>query len=265
MRSQSARSFLFVVLALVLVSPMSANAADCTAKKLKAIAKRESGLLACSAKVAAKGDPSLEADCVAKVTAKFTDSFAKAGDCIGVASECETNVDEFCVPAVLGYLSDAGPSKCEASRLKAAGKRASAAVQCFTKKPEVRAACQSKANEKFVASFTKVSGCGGDGQESTVAASIDSNCVNAVQTTDVDGAITTLCAPVCVSPPAGSYSGSCAGCTVCSNVLSCRCADSSTSPFICQAFPEDCNPTSLHLPCSGDIANCNGTLRCGGC
>lgn len=262
MRSRSAGSALFVVLTLVLVSAMSADAADCTSKKLQIIAKREAGLLACASKVAEKGDPTLEAPCVAKVEAKFAVSFARAGTCIGVANECKATIDQFCVPAVLGYLPDDGPSKCEAKRLKAAGLRAAAALKCFTKKPEVRAACQTKANGTFIKSFDKVSGCGGDGQASTIAASIDANCVDTVVTADGSGTVTGLCTAVCDPPPAGSYAGTCDECTACGDTLTCYCPDSFTNPILC---PEACNLTSLPLPCAGDIANCNGTLRCGGC
>jgi len=52
----------FLVAALVL-SAGTAQADKCTSLRLKAIAKREAGLLTCESKVAQKGDPSLLMDC----------------------------------------------------------------------------------------------------------------------------------------------------------------------------------------------------------
>lgn len=274
---------LFLVLALLAATALPAQADKCTSAKLKAIAKRESGLLACAAKSAKTGDATDEAACIAKVTAKFDAAFAKAGTCTGIATDCEAIVDDQCVPGVLQLLPDAGPSDCEAARLKASGKRASSALSCFTKKPDMQAGCQAKTEEKFVASFDKVSGCGGDGQGSTVSTSIDTNCVNAVVTTDGSGVVTELCptttttttttsttttttttTTLCGALPAGSYQGSCAGCTACSGVLHCLCAPADVPPYTCSVFPDDCTNTSLALPCN-DVSNCNGTLRCGPC
>lgn len=263
MNSRSIRYSLFVVLALVFASPLPASADKCTTLKLKAVAKRQAGLLACTAKSVQLGDNSGEADCVAKVTTKFTAAFAKAGTCNGDASQCEANVDSHCVPAVRDLLDESGPSKCEASRLKAAGKRASGATQCATKKPELQAECQTKVNDKFLASFAKVSGCQGDGEEATVATTIDDDCVDWAVTTDGGGNVTEVCPVVCVSPPAGSYQASCRGCTACRNVLTCSCADGFTNPNNCPGG--GCYITSIDLPCAGDIANCGGTLKCGGC
>src|SRR5206468_1495224 len=87
-----------VTLAVCLVFGAGPASADkCTATKLKAIGKKEAGLLSCQAKIAAKGDPSLEAECNAKVFAKFTAAFAKAGACTGIdgiESDCEGIADD---------------------------------------------------------------------------------------------------------------------------------------------------------------------------
>lgn len=264
---------LFLVLALLVATAPAAHADKCTSAKLKAIAKRESGLLACSAKSAKTGDASGEAACIGKVTAKFDAAFAKAGTCTGIATDCGTIVDDQCVPGVLQLLPDAGPSDCEAARLKASGKRASSALSCFTKKPDDQAGCQAKTDDKFVASFDKVSGCGGDGQAAAVGTSIDASCVQAVVTTDGSGAVTGLCpttttttttTTLCTALPPGSYQGTCTGCTACSGTLHCLCAPSAVNPSTCQFLPGDCTDTTLPLPC-GDVSNCNGVLRCGAC
>lgn len=57
------------------------------------------------------------------------------------------------------------------------------------------------------------------------------------------------------APPSGSYAKSCPACTATPTLLTCFCGDGDGA--------ED--KTTLPLPCSGDIANCGGTLTCGGC
>ena len=279
-----------IVTVIVAATPFSAYADKCTISKLKAVAKKEYGLLGCSAKAVKVGDPSVLDACVAKVTSKFTTSFAKAGTCAGEESDCTVIVDESCIPAVQQLLPDGGPSKCEAARLKAAGKRASAAILCYTKNPATLAACQTKANAKFLSAFGKVIGCGGDGQADAVASSVDASCVNAVVTADVDGTVTALCVTTtttsttttsstittttttststttipCAPQPAGSYRDSCTGCSTCSGRLVCTCAFGGQNPFTCQFNPGQCSHTSLSLGCN-DVSNCNGTLTCGPC
>ena len=70
MYSRSVAYSLFVVITLVVAMPFPAQADKCTTAKLKALAKKESGLLGCSAKVAKIGDPSVGPACVAKVVTK---------------------------------------------------------------------------------------------------------------------------------------------------------------------------------------------------
>src|SRR5262249_44352606 len=117
-----------IVVFAVGASPASAD--KCTAAKLKAIAKVESGVLACHSKVAAKGDPNFLASCVGKVEGKYTAAFTKAGTCSGDQTLCES-IAETCANVIRNDdLSDAGPSKCEAARLKAAAKKAADKLKC---------------------------------------------------------------------------------------------------------------------------------------
>src|SRR5690242_17921627 len=177
-----------------------AAADKCTGSKLKAIAKKEASLLNCEAKVAVKGDPSLQAACDAKVVAKFQAAFAKAGTCAGVAFNCENGADD-CRDKVRAALPDAGPSKCEAARLKAAGKKAKAKLGCYAKAAlkavPVDTTCLTKAETKFSAAFAKVAGCTGDGQEATIENLIDTECVNQLAISDMSGNVTDLCPQVC--------------------------------------------------------------------
>ena len=55
--------------------------------------------------------------------------------------------------------------------------------------------------------------------------------------------------------PAGSYQSSCLGCSVQASVLTCLCGAGDGSD----------RKTTLTLPCTHDIANCEGTLTCGSC
>ncbi len=82
----SLRSLTGVVLgALVLlaVGAAPAHADKCTGAKLKAVGKKDSGLLGCQAKVAATGDSSGLAARETKAMGKFAAAFAKAGTCAG--------------------------------------------------------------------------------------------------------------------------------------------------------------------------------------
>src|SRR5713101_5837849 len=126
------------VLALVLCTgvPASARGNGCLGAKLKAIGKRESGLLGCSAKGATLG-ASAESACIAKVDGKFIHAYDKPTGCAPAApdSQCESLADD-CREALRAALPDGdatNPSKCEAARLKAAGKNAATKLTCYAK------------------------------------------------------------------------------------------------------------------------------------
>src|SRR3989442_10666515 len=161
----------------------TATADQCTGAKLKAVGKKEAGLLKCQAKIALKGDPSLQAECDAKVIAKFTKGFDKAGTCAGVHADCESIADD-CRDKIRAALPDgtttATASKCESKRLKAAGKKAYGKLRCYAKAAlkdipvdSSPGGCLDKANAKFMTGFDKVTGCTGDGQDATIETLID--------------------------------------------------------------------------------------------
>src|SRR5262245_6788672 len=112
--------FVVAVLAVFLTVVAPARADKCTGAKLKAIGKKESGLLGCQAKVAATDDSSGLAACEAKAMTKFSSAFVKAGACAGNQTTCE-NVADGCEGTVAGAMTDAFPSQCEAAKRKAAG------------------------------------------------------------------------------------------------------------------------------------------------
>ena len=195
------------VLASVLLAYGSARADKCVGLKVKAIGKKEASLLTCQSKVATKGTMDVQPVCDAAAVMKFNSNFERAGACgTPSANMCEDLADA-CRDQVRAALPDGdgtNPSKCEAKRLKAAGKKASSKLNCYakasTKATGVDSACLAKADIKFSKDFSKVSGCSGDGQFASVESVIDTYCVDALVTADGQGMVTGIC------PPSGSTS-----------------------------------------------------------
>src|SRR5262245_26021354 len=170
---------------LMAVGAGPASADKCNGAKVKAIGKKESALLSCSGKEATKDG--VEPACNDKASLKFSAKYNKPTGCVpGAPSEttCENSADA-CQSAIRALLPDGNgttPSKCEAARLKASGKLASGELGCVSKAAAkalpIDPACISKARGKFAASFTKVSGCTGDGNTIAVQTSVETNCVN---------------------------------------------------------------------------------------
>ncbi len=78
--------------------------------------------------------------------------------------------------------------------------------------------------------------------------------------------VCTACNPSAPDLPPGSYQLTCIDCSMSGCTLTCTCADILVSVTDCPG--PDCPVSSLELPCSSDIANCNGLLTCaapGGC
>jgi hypothetical protein len=246
-QSRVAAAGAFLVAASVLSAGI-ARADNCTALRLNAIAKVESGLLTCESKVAQKGDQSLLTACQNKVLAKFSTSFAKSGTCSGVQMDSETIAGD-CRDKVRAALPDgtATPSNCEAKRLKAAGKKAEKQLLCHSKAAKkgvaVDSGCLDKASAQFVASFGKVTGCTGDGPAATanVEMIVDTECVaQHVATLAVCGNMHVDNGEQCDAP--GS---SCGGTAVCGNDCTCPCTVDTCpcdflDPSVClYPFPND--------------------------
>src|SRR5579862_2293821 len=173
-----------ILVAVVLLAVSGTARADkCNGAKLKAIGKKDSGLLGCAAKEATK----TVTGCEATVSGKFSAAYNKPTGCAPGApseSQCETLADscQSTIRAVLPDGSGSSPSKCEASRLKAAGKLASGELGCISKAAAkgipVDSGCISKTTGKFTTAFNKVSGCTGDGNASGIQTGIENTCVN---------------------------------------------------------------------------------------
>src|SRR5262245_22556757 len=188
----SRRPVVIGALLVLAATAVPARADKCISAKVKAFGKFEGQRLACYAKEAGKGDPTLFNPCAIKAQETFEKAFAKAGTCIpgmilGGLVDCLFSVQD-CTGTVRANLPDAGPSKCEAARLKAAGKRAAGFLACLAKgDPATLADCQAKADTKFQAAYDKVSGCSVDGGSSAVATAINNECYTAALTLDGGG------------------------------------------------------------------------------
>ena len=260
------------VLALATLGAGTARADKCSGVKLRAIGKRESALLACQAKVAVKGS-SVEQGCDSKASSKFSTSYNKPGTCGAPdASVCEALADS-CRDQLRAALPDGGasPSQCEAARLQAAGRKASAKLACYAKAAikgaPVASGCLTKAENKFTSAFNKVSGCTGDGAAASIEALIDSACVDLLITVDNTGAVTALCPtpttttstttttmpPSCDVCSAGGPRDP--GCSPCATLV---CA-STQDPSCCSVAWDDTCVAEACTVCGAEQAPCPGT------
>ena len=183
------------VVALVALGAAPAGADQCTRAKLKAIGKKESGLLACQAKVAASGDSSGLSACESKVMAKFSHAFGNAGTCMGDQTACESIADG-CESSVAGAFIDTFPSDCEVRKRKAAGKLAKGELGCYAKAatkglPVDSVVCIPKSTMKFSVALTKAGTCPDGGSPQGF---VESHCVTPAVTTDGGGVVTDVCA-----------------------------------------------------------------------
>ncbi len=179
---------------LVVADADSARADKCTAAKLKATGNKEASLLNCQAKVAAKNDPSGLPACESKVKSRFSTAFGKAGSCVGDETACE-NIADTCESIVSTALTDTFPSKCEASKRKAAGNLAKAELGCYSKAAAKGLAvdavkCIPKAQAKFSSALTKAGACPDGGSPQSV---VEANCVQPALTADGGGMVTDVC------------------------------------------------------------------------
>ena len=195
------------MLALVVVGSGSARADKCIGLKVKAIGKKESALLACQSKVATKPAADVQPLCDAKTVMKFNAKFDRPGVCGAPSANMCAELTDACRDQIRAALPDGdgtNPSSCEATRLKAAGKKAGAKLGCYAKAASkstgVDSTCLAKADVKFSKNFSKVTGCAGDGQLASIESLIDTYCVDALVTADGQGMVTGIC------PPSGSTS-----------------------------------------------------------
>jgi hypothetical protein len=184
--SSRSNPFLLGVLVVLTVGAAPARADKCNGAKVRAIGKKEAGLLGCVAKEATQ-NASIEPACDQGVSGKFMPTYDRPTGCSPAApsdTTCE-NAADTCQSTIRGLLPDGNgttPSKCEAARLKAAGKLASDELGCYSKAAAkgvpVQPGCISKATGKFTLAFNKVSACTGDGTASGVQTDVENDCIN---------------------------------------------------------------------------------------
>ncbi len=185
---------LWTAVALALLATAAPARADkCTGAKLKAVGKKEAGLLGCQAAMAKTNDASGLAACETKVKGKFFTVFGKAGSCIGDEMTCEDEADA-CETNLASAMTETFPSRCEATKRKAAGKLASSELGCYSKAAAKGAAldggCISKATGKFSTALGKAGTCPDGGSPQML---VENDCVQPAVTTDGGGVVTNVC------------------------------------------------------------------------
>jgi len=154
---------------------------ECLSAKLEAIGQREARLLFCLAKVAARGRATTFGACNRRAGIRYAAAFGRAGSCDGDRTECEC-LAENCAVDLRVLLSDRGPSRCEAARLKAAGKEAIGKVRCNVKALRegliVDQTCIQRAEETFRSAFARTRRCAGD--QAATEAIVNAECVAAL-------------------------------------------------------------------------------------
>lgn len=178
------RALVVMTLALFIGSGWSraANAqSECLGAKLDAMGRKEAGLLSCLAGEAAKGRATGFPRCLRRVSRRFSRAFALAGDCGEGRLVCDC-LTEACAIAVHLALPDAGPSRCESARLRAAGRHAVRKVRCSAQAAKAGApvdpACLERTEAKLRAAFARTRRCTGDA--TTVEAIVNEQCVSAL-------------------------------------------------------------------------------------
>jgi hypothetical protein len=252
--------FLLAALVLLALGAAPASADKCTGAKIKAIGKKESRLLGCSAREATKSG--IAPACETGVSAKFGAAYNRPTGCSPAApseSQCETIADS-CQTAVRMALpggSGTTPSKCEASRLKAAGKLASAELGCYAtaaaKGVPVDVGCILKATGKFTTAFNTVSGCTGDGNASGIQTLVETQCVRNMVDVNISSDVTDIS---CACPMGGTLCGT-------------ACINTSNDPNNCGSCGNVCIPlNATGAACSGAMCTftaCNpGFADCDG-
>jgi hypothetical protein len=153
----------------------------CLSAKLDALGLKEARLLFCLAGVAAKGRANSFPACLQRAAGKYAAAFGRAGACAGERTECECLADK-CALDLRVMLSDPGPSKCAAARLRAAGREAVGKVRCsvraLRKGLVVEQTCIQRAEQKFQAAFAKTGSCAGE--QAGAEALVNDECVRAL-------------------------------------------------------------------------------------
>jgi hypothetical protein len=170
---------------------------DCVTAKLKSIRKKREGQVHLSRQGREDGGRiRLERMC-REGRREIRNQVCRRGQLRERSGVCVRAAVDTCVTTVTGFLPNT-TGKCEAAKLKAAGKLAAALINCAAKsakkdKPQ-DPNCATKAQQKFSAAFAKAdeSGpCPGPGMlpDTVVAAAIELFCVSGIPASDSSGRV----------------------------------------------------------------------------
>jgi hypothetical protein len=210
----------------------TARAASCLGGKLKAIAKKEAGLLKCQARDALKPNPTNLSACESKFMGRFGPACSKAGVCAGDCATCESNADS-CETNVRAAF---GPN---AALLRSASKLVKGEIRCYMKATAKSAAadtgiCLPRAQGKFT----------GNATQRTTA---EQDCVDDQVLTDGGG-----------SPPAGMVTDLCSSSTTTSTTTT----STTTTTLLCCNVLVVGNQAACYesTDCTGATQGGTGTL-----
>jgi len=241
----------------------TASADRCIGAKLSAIGKKERGLLACQARVAVQGKRP-EAACDGRAISAFEGRYDRPGACGAPASSvCETIADD-CRDQVRAALPDGAPSRCEAARLRAAGRKAAAKLGCYAKAAArgipVDSRCLTRGSATFATAFNQLNGCTGDGQAAAIELLIDSECVDQLVTVDRTGRVTAICPTTATTTTAAPTTTTTTTTTTTSQAQTTTTATSLTTTTTlasCGTSPQQC-----HDVCTVGAPECSSCSDC---
>ena len=215
----------FVVIALAFMSAGPAAAQNkCAGSKIKAAGKKAACLLSLESKEASKGvtpDPAKVTKCLNKYSSAFSKAEGKP-PCLttGDAGAIEAKVDAF-VDDVDGELSVGTlPNKCQGSKIKAAGKKASCLLGLRSKEAAKNITADpakvQKCLDKFGTAFTKAEAkppCNTTGDATTIEGKVDAFVddvdaeLTSVVTTTTTSTTTSTTTTTCPTPAPPSIKG----------------------------------------------------------
>lgn len=256
---------LSLALVFCLTAPAASadEAADrCGADKLKAAGRLGQSVFGCEATAARRGEP-LDAACVSTADGKMADSFTRAEDRGGCATEgdaaavsASVEADTAAIVAALAPDPDQAARICASSKMKAAGKHYAALLTCWFKSARRSEgpdpACLDRASQKLTSAFAKAEskgGCTTSGDASAIA--VDNDAAVLAEA----ASLSPVCGDGVVGPDQECEQAADAACPgSCSATCACD------FPPVCgdgvAELPEECDDSNLD-----DLDGCSSTCQ----
>src|SRR6185295_4156838 len=252
---------LIAVFCFIALSATTARAqSKCSGDKIKAAGKKAGAKLTCLSKGIARGQ-STDSACLAKAEVKFgaavakseNKSYADAG-CLTTGDEpgIESDVDSL-VSDIDGLVNDTPPgpaSVCDATKVKAAGKKVAAKLTCHAKavtngQMMTDSTCLAKAEVKFSLAVAKAesksgaAGCTATGDYASYEGLVDGAEGDISHDLTTPTTTTTLPPPTCCNTPYGY----CFDIASQSDANSCVSAGGTGTSGVCDGTTGTCQPT----------------------